>query len=132
MADDDLYRGGLTVRKSVLGEAHVARATAATTDFDRPFQELITRSAWGSVWQREELTKRDRSLITIAALIAMYRPEQLTAHLSLALDHGLTKEEIGEAITHLAFYASWPSAITASRKFYDLIKQREGGGAAAT
>jgi len=84
------------------------------------------------VWERPTLSKRDRSLITIAALIAMYRPEQLTAHLSLALDHGLTKEEIGEAITHLAFYASWPSAITASRKFYDLIKQREGGGAAAT
>jgi 4-carboxymuconolactone decarboxylase len=83
------------------------------------------------VWERPTLSKRDRSLITIAALIAMYRPEQLTAHLSLALDNGLTKEEIGEAITHLAFYASWPSAISASRKFYDLIKQREAQAAAS-
>jgi 4-carboxymuconolactone decarboxylase len=55
----------------------------------------------------------------------MYRPEQLTSHLSLALDNGISKEELGEALTHLAFYASWPSAISASRKLYDLIRQRE-------
>lgn len=81
---------------------------------------------YDEVWERPTLSKRDRSLITIAALIAMYRPEQLTSHLSFALDNGLTKEEIGEAITHLAFYTSWPSAISASRKFYDLMRQREG------
>lgn len=87
--------------------------------------DYTNRILYDEVWERPILSKRDRSLITIAALISMYRPEQLTAHLSLALDNGLTKEEIGEAINHLAFYASWPSAITASRKFFDLMQQRE-------
>jgi len=87
--------------------------------------EYTNRILYDEIWERPGLSKRDRSLITVAALIAMYRPEQLTAHLSLALQNGLTKEEIGEAITHLAFYASWPSAISASRKFFDLVQQQE-------
>lgn len=87
--------------------------------------EYTNKILYDEVWERPNLSKRDRSLITIAALIAMYRPEQLTAHLQLGLDHGLSKEEIGEAIAHLAFYASWPSAITASRKFFDLVQQQE-------
>lgn len=91
--------------------------------------DYTNRLLYDEVWERPALSKRDRSLITIAALIAMHRPEQLTAHLSLGLDHGLSKEEIGEAITHLAFYASWPSAVSASRKFYDLVKQRESDAA---
>ena len=87
--------------------------------------DYTDRILYDDVWERPGLSKRDRSLITVAALIAMHRPEQLPAHLSLALQNGLSKEEIGEAITHLAFYASWPSAITASRKFLDLVRQRE-------
>lgn len=87
--------------------------------------EYTNRILYDEVWERPILSKRDRSLITIAALIAMYRPEQLTAHLQLAMENGLSKEEIGEAIAHLAFYASWPSAITASRKFFDLVQQQE-------
>jgi 4-carboxymuconolactone decarboxylase len=87
--------------------------------------EYTDRILYDEIWERPGLSKRDRSLITVAALIAMYRPEQLTAHLSLALENGLSQEEIGEAITHLAFYASWPSAITASRKFLDLVQARE-------
>lgn len=87
--------------------------------------DYTNRILYEEVWERPGLSKRDRSLITIAALIAMYRPEQLASHLSLAMENGLSKEEIGEAITHLAFYASWPSAISASRKFFDLVQQRE-------
>jgi 4-carboxymuconolactone decarboxylase len=87
--------------------------------------EYTNRILYEEVWERPILSKRDRSLITIAALIAMYRPEQLTAHLQLGLENGLSKEEIGEAIAHLAFYASWPSAITASRKLFDLVQQQE-------
>jgi 4-carboxymuconolactone decarboxylase len=92
--------------------------------------EYTNRVLYDEIWERPILSKRDRSLITVAALIAMYRPEQLTAHLSLAMQNGLSKEEIGEAITHLAFYASWPSAITASRKFFDLVQQQEQAAAA--
>lgn len=87
--------------------------------------EYTNKILYEEVWERPILSKRDRSLVTIAALIAMYRPEQLTAHLQLGLENGLSKEEIGEAIAHLAFYASWPSAITASRKFFDLVQQQE-------
>jgi len=87
--------------------------------------DYTNRVLYDEVWERPGLSKRDRSLVTVAALIAMYRPEQLTSHLGLALDNGLTQEELGEAILHLAFYASWPSAISASRKLYDLVQQRE-------
>lgn len=87
--------------------------------------EYTNRILYDEVWERPILSKRDRSLITISAMIAMYRPEQLTAHLQLAMENGLSKEEIGEAIAHLAFYASWPSAISASRKFFDLVQQQE-------
>ena len=96
----------------------LAAVVPALTDY-------TNRILYNEVWERPGLSKRDRSLITISALIAMYRPEQLPAHLGLALDNGLTKEEIGEAINHLAFYASWPSAISASRRFYELIQERE-------
>src|SRR2546428_7995107 len=68
---------------------------------------------FGDVWERPGLSKRDRSLITVAALVAMYRSDQLPGHLDRALNNGVTKEELGELITHLAFYAGWPSAMTA-------------------
>lgn len=76
--------------------------------------ELSEKVVYGDVWERPGLSKRDRSLITVAALIAMYRGDQLTGHLERALANGVTKDEIGEVITHLAFYAGWPSAVTAS------------------
>ncbi len=79
---------------------------------------------YGDVWEREALSKRDRSLVTISALIAAYRPEQLSVHLGRALDNGLTKEEIAEAITHLAFYAGWPSAMTAADVFTKVLEAR--------
>jgi 4-carboxymuconolactone decarboxylase len=87
--------------------------------------DYTDRILYDEVWERPGLSKRDRSLITIAALIAMHRPEQLPAHLGFGLDNGLTREEIGEAITHLAFYASWPSAVSASRRFLELVERRE-------
>ena len=77
--------------------------------------ELSETVLYGDVWERPGLSKRDRSLITVAALIAMYRGDQLTGHLERALANGVTREEIGEVITHLAFYAGWPAAMTAGR-----------------
>jgi 4-carboxymuconolactone decarboxylase len=77
---------------------------------------------YGEVWERPGLSKRDRSLITVAALIATYRPEQLATHLKRAVDNGVTREEISEVITHLAFYAGWPSAMSAAQiAFTELI-----------
>ncbi len=75
--------------------------------------ELTDRVLFGDVWERKELSKRDRSLITVAALIALNRPEQLRFHLNKALNNGLKKEELIEVITHLAFYSGWPNAMSA-------------------
>ena len=76
---------------------------------------------YGDLWERPGLSKRDRSLITVAALIATYRPEQLETHLGRALDNGVTKEEISEIITHLAFYAGWPAAMSAAQLAYTVV-----------
>ena len=76
--------------------------------------DLTEKVLFGDVWERPGLSKRDRSLITVAALVALYRPEQLRGHLGRALTNGVTKDEIGELITHLAFYSGWPTAVTAA------------------
>jgi 4-carboxymuconolactone decarboxylase len=82
-------------------------------DFAPKLVDLTDRVLFGDVWEREELSKRDRSLITVAALIALNRPDQLRFHIQRAVKNGVKKEELIEAITHLAFYAGWPSAMTA-------------------
>ncbi len=75
--------------------------------------DLTDNVLFGDVWERTQLSKRDRSLVTVSALVAMTRPDQLRSHLIRARDNGLTQEDLVEAITHLAFYAGWPSALTA-------------------
>lgn len=80
---------------------------------------------FGDIWERTGLSKRDRSLITVATLVALYRPEQLPGHLRRALDNGLTRDELAEAITHLAFYAGWPSAMSAITALRRLVEQTD-------
>ena len=87
--------------------------------------ELTEQVAYADVWERPELSKRDRSLITIAALVAMNRERQLPGHLNRALDNGVTEEELIEAITHLAFYSGWPTALTATAIAKDVFEARE-------
>ena len=82
-------------------------------DFAPKLVELTDHVLFGDVWERPELSKRDRSLVTVAALIALNRPEQLRFHLNKALENGLKKEELIEVITHLAFYSGWPNAMSA-------------------
>ncbi len=82
-------------------------------DFAPKLVDLTDRVLFGEVWERPELSKRDRSLVTVAALIALNRPEQLRFHLDKALENGLKKEELIEVITHLAFYSGWPNAMSA-------------------
>ena len=86
--------------------------------------ELSSRVLFGEVWERPGLSKRDRSLITCATLIALGRERQLVGHLGRALDNGLTKKELGEVITHLAFYAGWPAAMTAALVAKDVFDKR--------
>jgi 4-carboxymuconolactone decarboxylase len=87
--------------------------------------DLSEKVLYGDVWERPGLSKRDRSLVTVAALVALYRTDQLGGHLERALANGVTREEIGELITHLAFYAGWPAAMTAGR----IARQTFDGGA---
>ena len=82
-------------------------------DFAPKLVELTDRVLFDDIWERKELSKRDRSLLTVAALVSLNRPDQLRFHLNFALENGVTKEELVEAITHLAFYSGWPNAISA-------------------
>ena len=88
-------------------------AQKALGDFAPKLVELTDNVLFGDVWERPELSKRDRSLATVAALVAMNRPDQLRFHLTFAIENGIKKEELIEVITHLAFYAGWPSAMSA-------------------
>ena len=108
--DDPLYAGGMEVRRSVLGDAHVDRAIERTSAFTAPFQEFITRYAWGTVWAREGLDRRTRSAVTLAVLTALGREHEIAMHVRAALRNGLTPEEIGEVLLHTSVYAGVPVA----------------------
>lgn len=86
--------------------------------------ELSETVIYGDIWERPNLSKRDRSLFVIAALVATYRPEQLKGHIARGLDNGLTRDEVAEIITHLAFYAGWPASMTASRVLKEVLEER--------
>ena len=101
---------GEHVRREVLGDAYVDRARERTTPFTAPFQEFITRYAWGDVWSRPGLDRRTRSAITLAALTAVRSEAELELHVRGALRNGLTPEEIGEVLLHTAVYAGVPAA----------------------
>ena len=92
-------------------------------DFSPKMVELTDNVLFGDVWERPSLSQRDRSLVTVSALIAMNRPDQLRSHLARARDNGVTQEELVETITHLAFYAGWPSAITAITVAKEVFKE---------
>jgi 4-carboxymuconolactone decarboxylase len=93
--------------------AELTPAQKKIGDFAPKLAELTDDVLYGDVWERPGLSKRDRSLITVATLVALYRHDQLPSHLRRAVAHGLTPQEIAEAITHIAFYAGWPTAMTA-------------------
>ena len=101
---------GMRVRREVLGDEHVDAAVARTTDFTREFQDLITRYAWGEIWTRPGLDRRTRSCMTLIALIALGRHEELALHLRAALRNGLTPDEIQEVLLHSAIYCGVPAA----------------------
>jgi 4-carboxymuconolactone decarboxylase len=112
-SDDERRSTGMSVRREVLGDAHVDKAMGATTEFTAPFQDFITRYAWGDVWAREGLDRRTRSCITLAALTALRADGEIALHVRAALRNGLTREEIGEVLLHTAVYAGAPAANSA-------------------
>ena len=111
MADQsERYTAGMTVRRKVLGDAHVNRASAGINDLDRDFQTFITEGAWGSVWARPHFTLRERSIVTIALLAALGQHEELAMHIRATANTGATLEDVREVLMHVAVYAGVPAA----------------------
>lgn len=113
----------MRVRREVLGSEHVDRAVERTTDLTAPFQDFITRTAWGDVWSRPGLDRRTRSLITLAALTALGAHDELRLHVRAAVNNGLTDEEIGEVLLHTAVYAGVPAANSALAIAQEVLRE---------
>src|SRR5262252_953492 len=124
MSDEDREKG-MRVRREVLGDAHVDRAEAATTLFTAPFQDFITRVAWGDIWARPGLDRRTRSCITLAALTALGREAEIGLHVRAALRNGLRAQEIAEVLLHTAVYAGVPAANQAFAIAKRIIEEAE-------
>jgi 3-oxoadipate enol-lactonase/4-carboxymuconolactone decarboxylase len=119
----DYFAAGMNVREQVLGEAHVARATANITELDRDFQAFITRTAWGSVWTRPGLDRRTRSLLTIAMMASLGHEEELKLHLRASKNTGATPADIAEALMQVAVYAGVPAANSAFRAAKEIFRE---------
>jgi 4-carboxymuconolactone decarboxylase len=113
MDDRERYDKGMEVRRAVLGDDHVNRSLQNLDDFNRDFQDLITRYAWGEIWTRPGLTRRSRSLIVIATMVALNRPDELRLHLRAAFNNGVTRDEIKEVLLLSAIYCGVPAANSA-------------------
>ena len=131
-APTNRYDQGMQTRRRVLGDAHVARAEAAKTDFDEPFQSLITEAAWGHVWSRPELSHRQLSIFTFALLAAIGHVEVVAMHVRATANTGATPEDLREAMLHVAIYAGVPAAnhaIKIIKKTYEEMGAVQGGAA---
>lgn len=106
----DRYARGMKTRRATLGDAHVDRAEANRTDFDTPFQTLITESAWGNVWAGDAISPRDRSMLTLALLAALGNFDEIAMHIRATANTGATKSDVIEAFQHVAIYAGVPRA----------------------
>jgi 4-carboxymuconolactone decarboxylase len=123
MDERERYDRGLTMRRGVLGDAHVDRTLTRRTPFNEEFQELITRYAWGEVWTRPGLTRHTRSLVTVAMMVALNRPDELRLHLRAAFNNGVTRDEIKEVLLHCAIYAGVPAANSAFHAAEEVFAQ---------
>ena len=129
---DDRHDNGMAVRRAVLGDAHVDRATASITDFDRDFQRYITEAAWGDIWTRPALDKRTRSLLTIAMLASLGHHDELRLHLRACVNTGVAVDELRETLLQVAVYAGVPAANTAHRIAKEVLAERDAAGGQET
>ncbi len=118
---------GNSTRRKVLGDAHVDRANKITTEFDAPFQELITSAAWEKVWSRPQITLRERSMLTLALLAALGHEEEFAMHLKATANTGASREDISEVLLHVAIYAGVPAANSAYKIAKNTLKEMETG-----
>ncbi len=126
MDDTKRYQQGMKIRRTVLGDEHVNRAIAATTEFDRDFQYFITRNAWGEIWTRPGLPRHTRSLLTLAMMVALNRGEEFRMHVKAAFNNGVTRNEIKEVLLQSAIYCGVPAANSAFHIAGDVFKEMDG------
>ena len=117
------HKQGMKVRRAVLGNAHVDRAETRKSSFTEPFQDLITRYAWGEIWARPGLPRKTRSLITIGMMVALNRVEELRLHLRAAVNNGVTQQEIQEVLLHAAIYCGVPASNSAFHAAEEVFAQ---------
>jgi len=127
MDERERYAQGMTVRRAVLGDAHVDRAENSRNAFNDAFQDLITRYAWGEIWSRPGLARETRSLITVALMVALNRPEELRLHLRAALHAGVTRDQIRELLLHTAIYCGVPAANSAFHAAEEIFAELDAG-----
>jgi 4-carboxymuconolactone decarboxylase len=127
VSDDSAHDRGMEVRREVLGDEHVDEAVARTTEFTADFQDLITRYAWGEIWTRPGLDRRTRSAITLTALIALGRFDELAMHLRAARRNGLSDDEIKEVLLQAAIYCGVPAANSAFAVASEVLEEDEDG-----
>ncbi len=123
MDERERYAEGLTVRRAVLGDAHVDRSVANLNPFNEEFQELITRYAWGTIWTRPELPRHTRSLLTLAMMIALNRSEEFKLHVRAAANNGVSVDEIKEVILQAAIYCGVPAANAAFHMAQEVLRE---------
>tara|TARA_R100000365_G_C2733914_1_gene63612 strand:+ start:366 stop:755 length:390 start_codon:yes stop_codon:yes gene_type:complete len=126
MADTSLFDRGMATRRAVLGDGHVDKAAARTTELDDAFQTFITEGAWGSVWSRPGLSKRERSIVTLALLAGLGQEEEFAMHVRATVNTGATEDDIKELLLHVAVYAGVPAANSAYKiAKHELAKREE-------
>ncbi|WP_294032822.1 carboxymuconolactone decarboxylase family protein [uncultured Moraxella sp.] len=123
MDNNQTYQNGITVRKQVMGDAHVERSMGQVTPFTAPLQDWINEHAWGSTWQRDGIDRKTRSLVTIAFLIAQKSPTELKGHIRGAINNGATVAEIQEVLLHSLPYCGAPAAQEAYRAAVDVLTE---------
>jgi len=127
MDERERYSSGMKVRRAVLGEAHVAKAEAAKTSFSEPFQDLITRYAWGEIWARPGLPRNTRSLLTLAMMVALNRNDEFRMHVRAAANNNVTREEIQEVLLQAAIYCGVPAANSAFHIAQEVFADMDAG-----
>jgi 4-carboxymuconolactone decarboxylase len=129
MEERERFDKGMTVRRAVLGDAHVDRAMSRKSAFNGEFQELITRYCWGDIWTRPGLSRQTRSLLTIAMLVALNRPEEFRLHVRAAFNNGVTRDDIKELLLHAAIYCGVPAANASFHMAEEVFAQMEAARA---
>jgi 4-carboxymuconolactone decarboxylase len=127
MDERERHSSGMQVRRAVLGDAHVDRAEAAKDTFSEPFQDLITRYAWGEIWSRPGLSRHTRSLLTLSMMIALNRADEFRMHVRAALNNKVTREEIQEVLLQSAIYCGIPAANAAFHMAQEVFAEIDAG-----